>query len=154
MPSGQIYVCSYQLFGLKTATVICNITEQLNNQLRYRQQTWHAAPLPLQPSLGHGKIRHCQSIVSNSIQRGILEEVNHYLRSSLVPALPDPRNVNTGPQEIQGCSWVKPARRQKKTDLPLETTQPSGSTQTHGSVSKHPERCEERNICKCKNRIH
>lgn len=88
------------------------------------------------------------------IQRGILEELNHYLRSSLVPSLPDPRNVNTGPQEIQGCSWVKPARRQKKADLQLESTQPLGSTQTHGSVSKHHEYCEERNICKCKNRIH
>lgn len=55
MPSGQTYVCSYQLFGLKIATVICNTAEQLSNQLRYRQQTWHAAPVSLQPPLGPWK---------------------------------------------------------------------------------------------------
>jgi len=55
MPSGQTYVRSYQLSGLRIATVICNTAEQLSNQLRYMQQTWHAAPASLQPPLGPRK---------------------------------------------------------------------------------------------------
>lgn len=66
MPNRQTYVCPYQLFGLKITTVICNIAEQLSNQLRYRQENWHAAPVSLQPPLGHGKIRHYESIAFHS----------------------------------------------------------------------------------------
>lgn len=42
-------------FWTQIATALCNIAEQLSNQLRYRQQTWHAAPVSLQPPLGHRK---------------------------------------------------------------------------------------------------
>lgn len=55
MSRGQTYVCSNELSEPKTAIVIYNGVEQLGNQLRYRQQIWHTAPVSLQLLLGHDK---------------------------------------------------------------------------------------------------
>lgn len=46
---------SNELFEPKIAVVIYNRVEQLSNQLRYRQQIWHTAPVSLQLPLSHNK---------------------------------------------------------------------------------------------------